>query len=473
MKRKILSITMGIVFALSPAVTSISTTAPVVCAATQCGEWSASKIYNTGDVVSYQGKYWEVQWYTQNDIPGTTGEWGVWQPYTGVVTPATPAPTPVASSSTQTGQASAWDAQVVYNTGDIVTHNGKTWKAGWYTINEEPGTTGQQGVWQEVTSGTTTPSAAPSQAVPTPSQAAPTQSVPSPTPSQSTGSTSIDPQSYMNKMQTVTSCPSGATDRNASTAYGSAVKKSYYSTTTQSTRACNVILPANYSPSKKYPVVYYLHGIFGNEDSMLGAGNGTIEIPANLAKAGKAKEMIIVCPNIYAPAPGTAVTLGLNQAYFDGYDNFINDLTNDLMPFIRQTYSVATGRENTAVCGFSMGGRTALYIGYSKPELFGYVGAFSPAPGVTPGTDYSGYHKGLFTESNFKIQNPAYRPYVTLICCGTNDSVVGTFPKSYHDILTRNAQPHVWVEVPGADHDARAISTGFYNFVSSAFGVLN
>ena len=113
MKRKILSITMGVVFALSPAVTSISTTAPVVCAATQCGEWSASKIYNTGDVVSYQGKYWEAQWYTQNDIPGTTGEWGVWQPYTGVVTSATPTPTPVASSSTQTGQASAWDAQVV------------------------------------------------------------------------------------------------------------------------------------------------------------------------------------------------------------------------------------------------------------------------------------------------------------------------------------------------------------------------
>lgn len=68
---------------------------------------------------------------------------------------------------------------------------------------------------------------------------------------------------------------------------------------------------------------------------------------------------------------------------------------------------------------------------------------YTPAPGVTPGTDYSRYHKGLFSESNFKIQNPAYRPYVTLICCGTNDSVVGTFPKSYHDILTRNAQPHV------------------------------
>lgn len=402
MRKRFLSITMGLAVALSPAVpTSIINTVPVVNAATQCGEWSADRVYNTGDVVSYQGQYWEAQWYTQNDVPGTTGQWGV---------------------------------------------------------------------WQEVTDGSATPapSTTPSQPSPSPSQPSP-----SPSPTQSGSTTPTDAQSYMNKMKPVTDCPSSASDRQAGVSYSSAVKKTYFSSTTQTTRSCNVILPANYSPSKKYPVVYYLHGIFGNEDSMLGNGNGTIEIPANLAKEGKAKEMIIVCPDIYAPAPGKSVTPALNQAYFDGYDNFINDLTNDLMPFIEQNYSVATGRENTGVCGFSMGGRTALYIGYAKPELFGYVGAFSPAPGVTPGTDYSGYHKGLFTEDGFRIQNPAVRPYVTLICSGTNDSVVGTFPKSYHEILTRNSQPHVWVEVSGADHDARAIRTGFYNFVSSAFGVLN
>lgn len=466
MRKKLLCLTMGLVVAFTPAVpASLSSSSTVIDAATQCGEWTANRVYNTGDVVSYQGQYWEAQWYTQNDVPGTTGQWGVWQPYQGSVTPSTQPSQPV--PSTQPGQYPAWNASTIYNNGDIVSHNGKNWKAGWYTTNEEPGTTGQWGVWQEVKDGSNVPSPSPSQYVPSPS---PSQYVPSPSPSQAAPS---DAQAYMNKMKPVTNCPSNASSRQAGVSYGSAVKKTYYSTTTGSNRSCNVILPANYSSSKKYPVVYYLHGIFGNEDSMLGNGNGTIEIPANLAKQGKAKEMIIVCPNIYAPAPGKSVTPGLNQAYFDGYDNFINDLTKDLMPFIEKTYSVATGRANTGVCGFSMGGRTALYIGYAKPELFGYVGAFSPAPGVTPGTDYSGYHKGLFTEDGFRIQNPAVRPYVTLICAGTNDSVVGTFPKSYHEILTRNSQPHVWVEVPGADHDARAISTGFYNFVSSAFGVLN
>ncbi|MFB2865935.1 immunoglobulin-like domain-containing protein [Aeromonas sp. MdU4] len=42
----------------------------------------------------------------------------------------------------------SWDAKKVYVGGDIVSHNGKTWLAGWWTQNEEPGTTGEWGVWR-------------------------------------------------------------------------------------------------------------------------------------------------------------------------------------------------------------------------------------------------------------------------------------------------------------------------------------
>ena len=324
--------------------------------------------------------------------------------------------------------------------------------------------TNQQWIFEKVGGSVVTPS----QAV-EPSKAPATPSVQPSQGTAQTGNATETAKAYMAKMNVVNKCPAGYDQKKAGIQYGSATKKTYYSTTTGSNRSCNVFLPANYDSSKKYPVLYLLHGIMGNEDSMLG---NAIEIPTNLAAEGKAKEMIIVLPNEYAPAPGTAVEAGFNQAYFDGYDNFINDLTNDLMPYIEKNYSVATGRENTAICGFSMGGRNALYIGYSRPDLFGYVGAFSPAPGVTPGNDFSGYHKGLFQESEFRIKDERYVPYVTFISCGTNDSVVGTFPKSYHDILTTNNQPHVWVEVPGADHDNVAIAAGYYNFVSAAFGVL-
>lgn len=329
--------------------------------------------------------------------------------------------------------------------------------------------TNQQWIFEKVGGGTSVVSSAPAE-----TQAPEvTSSAPSVAPSQSTqtgdSNMTATAKAYMAKMNVVNKCPSGLDQKQAGRTYPSATKKTYYSTTTGSNRSCNVFLPANYSSSKKYPVLYLLHGIMGNEDSMLG---NAIEIPTNLAAQGKAKEMIIVLPDEYAPAPGTSVAAGLNQAYFDGYDNFINDLTKDLMPYIEKNYSVATGRDNTAIAGFSMGGRNALYIGYARPDLFGYVGAFSPAPGVTPGQDYSGFHKGLFSEADFRIKDERYVPYVTLISCGTNDSVVGTFPKSYHDILTRNNQPHIWFEVPGADHDNTAIAAGYYNFVSAAFGVL-
>ncbi|MEZ9044620.1 immunoglobulin-like domain-containing protein [Vibrio cyclitrophicus] len=46
--------------------------------------------------------------------------------------------------------ATAWDTDTVYVEGDQVSHDGSTWAAGWYTRGEEPGTTGEWGVWKKV-----------------------------------------------------------------------------------------------------------------------------------------------------------------------------------------------------------------------------------------------------------------------------------------------------------------------------------
>ncbi|SET05202.1 alpha/beta hydrolase [[Clostridium] polysaccharolyticum] len=269
-------------------------------------------------------------------------------------------------------------------------------------------------------------------------------------------------------MIAINDCPAGANEKKTGSAYTSFVKKWYFSSTTKTERPVNILLPAHYTEAKKYPVMYFLHGIFGDEDSMTDPDCGSVYMPANLVLEGLAKEMILVCPNIYAQDLPD-VEKGFHQDYFHGYNNFIKDLTKDLMPFMEASYSIATGREHTAVCGFSMGGRTALYIVFSKPELFGYVGAFAPAPGIVPSKDSHADHIGLFKEEDFRIKNPEYTPYITFISCGTKDSVVGNFPKSYHEILTKNQQPHTWVEVPDADHDNRSIRTGLYNFMTSVF----
>jgi enterochelin esterase-like enzyme len=252
-------------------------------------------------------------------------------------------------------------------------------------------------------------------------------------------------------------------------------KKSYYSNITKGYRKLNVVLPPNYSTEKKYPVLYLLHGIYGDEDSMLNNGMGTLNVPANLAKENKAKEMIIVLPNEVALLPGTdpSITKNFSLEHLKVYDNFINELLNNIMPFIEYEYSVATGRDNTAIAGFSMGGRTALYIGYTRPDLFGYVAGFSPAWGLTPGG--MDILPGVFpSDEDFKIQNPSeYTPYVTLISTGTADGVVEDYPASYHEILEKNQQNHIWIEIEGADHDESAVIVGLYNFVATLFGILN
>ena len=275
---------------------------------------------------------------------------------------------------------------------------------------------------------------------------------------------------YMSKLQISNTCPDEYRNKQEGVEYPNAQKVTYYSKVTETERKMNIILPIDYDESKKYPVVYFLHGLMSDEDGMLG-DDCTIAIPANLIKEGRAKEMIMVLPDIYAPAPGTAVAPNYDAEYYKGYDNFINELTEVIMPYMEENYPILTGRENTAVCGFSMGARTSLYIGYMKSDIIGYTGAFAPAPGLTPGEDaFSGTHPGLLSEDELRAEVP---PIVSLIDCGTNDSVVGKFPESYHEILTRNNQEHIYFEVPGADHDWNAISAGLYNFLQTTFGALD
>ena len=144
-------------------------------------------------------------------------------------------------------------------------------------------------------------------------------------------------------------CPAMLSIMKMDVDYGEIVKTTYYSTTCERDRNVNIVLPADYSEDKKYPVMYILHGIFGDENSMLGDGNsGARVIIGNMVKEGTAKEMILVFPNMYASKdPNQAPAFDPESV--KPYDDFVDDLVNDLMPFMEENYSVATGKKNTAV----------------------------------------------------------------------------------------------------------------------------
>lgn len=148
----------------------------------------------------------------------------------------------------------------------------------------------------------------------------------------------------------------------------------------------------------------------------------------------------------------------MDDANNAAYDNFINELTNDLMPYIESHYSVKTGKDNTAIMGFSMGGRESLYISMKRPDLFGYVGAVCPAPGVSP---------GLIAKSDFQYTDES--PYLLLLTAGSNDTVVYSTPSGYNDILNSNGVPHIWHYVKGGYHGGNCIRAHMYNFVRAIF----
>lgn len=242
-------------------------------------------------------------------------------------------------------------------------------------------------------------------------------------------------------------------------------KIEYYSSIAQKNKKAVVILPPNYSTSKKYPVVYVNHGIFGSENDMVSYCKS---IGGNLMKNGEAEEMILVSCAMYT-SQNSDQCQGFTAEECAKYDAFREDLIECLMPYMEEHYSIKTGRENTAICGFSMGGRESLYIGITRPQYFGYIGAACPAPGITPAQDSFMTHPGNMQPSEFKIQDHTYDPYLLMITGGTNDTVVGTFPKQYHEMLTTNGQPHIWQEIQGGGHDASCVNPLMYNFLKNVF----
>ncbi len=239
-------------------------------------------------------------------------------------------------------------------------------------------------------------------------------------------------------------------------------KHTYYSQTAQRETPVNVLLPADYSEDRKYPVLYILHGYYDTQDWMARDIVHISTMLTNLVADGEAEEMIVVLPYIYCSAEMPYCT-GMDAQNTLNYDNFINDLTTDLMPFIEENFSVAEGRENTAVTGFSMGGRESLFIGFSLPERFGYIGAVCAAPGLVEGTGDPWQLKKdqLVFEEN--------APELLLLSAAVNDGVVGGNPATYEKLMTKLGTEHLWHTMSSTGHDHTSVTPHLYNFMRMIF----
>ena len=236
-------------------------------------------------------------------------------------------------------------------------------------------------------------------------------------------------------------------------------------------------IPSDYSASKKYNLLIMNHGIFGDESSML-SGFGVQEMASNMIASGEAEPFIIIFTQMYTdPATQGSPGFNITMDVMDKYDDFIYDVVESIIPYAQEHWSVMPGRDHTAIAGFSMGGRESLYCGIVRPDVFGYVCASSPAPGIVPASDsFLANHLGSYNwERTARLKNEDFKvsddkcPYLIMIAGGTNDGVVGTFPQQYHELLDKNGTPNLWMSVAGGGHDGGVGTKIFYNFFRAMF----
>ncbi|MFZ2287494.1 MAG: alpha/beta hydrolase-fold protein [Bacteroidales bacterium] len=229
----------------------------------------------------------------------------------------------------------------------------------------------------------------------------------------------------------------------------------YVSKTVGATRRALIYTPPSYNKSKKYPVLYLLHGIGGDEKEWLNGGNPQV-ILDNLYADGKIEPMIVVMPNGRAMKDDRVGENMMAPDRVQAFATFEKDLLNDLIPFIEKKYPVIRDRESRAIAGLSMGGGQSLNFGLGNLDRFAWVGGFSSAPNTKP-------PEQLVPDPEYARKNLK----VLWISCGDNDGLI-TFSRRTHEYLAANDVPHIYYIEPGV-HDFKVWKNGLYMFSQLLF----
>jgi len=230
---------------------------------------------------------------------------------------------------------------------------------------------------------------------------------------------------------------------------------SYTSKTVGASRRALIYTPPGFSKKKKYPVLYLLHGIGGDEKEWLNGGKPQV-ILDNLYAENKIEPMIVVMPNGRAMKDDRAGGNIFDSAKVQAFATFEKDLLNDLIPYIEKTFSVLTDREHRAIAGLSMGGGQSLNFGLGNLDKFAWVGGFSSAPNTKRPEE-------LVPDPEIAKQ----KLKLLWISCGDSDRLI-TFSKRTHDYLFEKNIPHIYYIEPGV-HDFKVWKNGLYMFSQFLF----
>lgn len=259
----------------------------------------------------------------------------------------------------------------------------------------------------------------------------------------------------LSAQSTISQAPAGFDQLKPDISKGKIDTLIYFSSTVGTDRKTLVYTPPGYSDSKKYPVLYLLHGIGGDEKEWLNNGQPQV-ILDNLYAEGKLEPMLAVLPNGRAMKDDRAIGNMFDPEKIAAFSVFEKDLIQDLIPFIEKSFPVLTNRENRALAGLSMGGGQSLNFGLNNLDLFAWIGGFSSAPNTKMPEEL--------------VPNPELakeKLELLWISCGDEDRLLNISQRT-HDYLKEKKVPHIYYVEPGG-HDFKVWKNDLYLFSQLLF----
>lgn len=250
--------------------------------------------------------------------------------------------------------------------------------------------------------------------------------------------------------------PQGFDQARPNVANGKVELITYKSKTVGVNRNARVYTPPGFNKKKKYPVLYLLHGIGGDENEWYNNGVPHI-IFDNLIAEGKMEPMIVVLPNGRAMKNDRAEGNIFEPEKVEAFARFEQDLLSDLIPHIEKKYPVLTNRENRAIGGLSMGGGQTLNFGLGNMDKFAWVGAFSSAPNTKAPAELLPNPKRAKEMLN-----------LLYVSCGDKDNLIHVSQRT-HEYLKANDVPHIYRVIPNGYHDFAVWKDDLYHYVQMLF----
>ena len=171
---------------------------------------------------------------------------------------------------------------------------------------------------------------------------------------------------------------------------GAVITDTLWSQSLGTKKAVVVYLPPSYatSPSRRYPVAYYLHGAFGSEVDWTKSGQLNVVMDSLVAAGGP--EMIVVMPDgddgwyttwnelvTYDACRRTAPQRERAETYCVPWDHYDDYIARDVVQFADKTFRTRADRAHRAIAGLSMGGYGAMALAFEYPDVWSAAASHS------------------------------------------------------------------------------------------------